>query len=174
MQHLREICVTLFFSDRGPAIGFAWIGKRTLWSHGCKWNWSFLKPKWAPQDNCPCLVHHNLRELLCLIRSQRNRVIFCHRNHWHNPPFMESLCAVCVVAEWTDRNTYSILQFLVDGTQWKYIQRGSHASITVHICNHTQYLDSTVFLVGYRNSKITLQHQANSCQQQTFFVNAQT
>lgn len=30
--------------------------KRTLWSHGCKCRWSFLKPKWAPRDHCPCIV----------------------------------------------------------------------------------------------------------------------
>lgn len=35
-----NLCDT-FFSDQGLAIGFAWIGKRTLWSHGCKGFWSF-------------------------------------------------------------------------------------------------------------------------------------
>ena len=108
MQHLREMCVTLFFySDRGLAIGFAWVGKRTLWSHGCKWIRSFLRPKWAPRDivRALCITHwESCFVTACLIGSQRNRVIFCHRNHWHNPPFVEPLCAVCIMAERIDRN----------------------------------------------------------------------
>lgn len=45
-----------------------------------------------------------------------------------------------------------ILQCSVDGTQWNYIQRGSHASITVHIYNRSQYLDSAAFIVVYKKT----------------------
>lgn len=127
MRHLREICVALFFWS-GAGYRICMNRKRTLWSHGCKWNWSFLKPKWAPLDNRPCLVHRSLRKLLCLIRRQRNRVILCHRHHWHEPPFVQSLCGACVVAKWTHGNM-DITVFTILHTVEVHTHRDGHALV---------------------------------------------
>ncbi len=99
-------CDTFFFWS-GAGYRICMNRKRTLWSHGCKWNWSFLKPKWVPRDIVLALYITDWESCFvtaCLIGSQRNQVIFCHRNHWNNPPFVESPCAVCIMAGWIDRN----------------------------------------------------------------------
>lgn len=81
-----------FFFWSGAGYRICMNRKGTFWSHECKWNWSFLKPKWVPvlalyiTDCESCFV------TACLIGSQRTQVIFCHRNHWHNPPFVDARC----------------------------------------------------------------------------------
>lgn len=97
---------SFFFRSGGWLYRICMNRRRTLWSRGCKWNWSFFEnPNWAPRDIVLALYvtgRESCFVTVSVIGSQRSRVIFCHRDHWHNPPFVESLCAVCIMAGWID------------------------------------------------------------------------
>lgn len=108
MHHLRR---KFLFPDRGLAVGFAWIGKGLFEAMDVSGNLSFfiffLNPKWVPQDIEAALYTADWESCFVtarLIGSQRNEVIFCRRSHWHNSPFVDSLCVVCLKAEKIYRN----------------------------------------------------------------------